>query len=81
VVALLAALLAAAQVDAAVATGGYLRSSAPGEPGGSRLVEIEPKLAATIEDPGRWLQARYAPLLWSGDTSNVRHDAVLSGWW
>jgi hypothetical protein len=79
--ALLAAVLAAAQIDAAVATGGHFRSSAPGEVGASRLLDVEPKLAATLEDPGFSLQGRYAPLLWTGDTTSVRHDGSLSGWW
>ena len=79
--ALLAAVLAAAQVDAAVATGGHLRSSAPGDASATRIVDVEPKLGATIEDPGFSLQGRYAPQLWTGDTTSVRHDALLSESW
>jgi hypothetical protein len=79
--ALLAAVLAAAQIEAAISTGANLRSAAPGELGGSRLVDLHPSLTATLEDPGLSLQARYAPLLWTGDTTSMRHDALLSGTW
>jgi hypothetical protein len=79
--ALLAAVLAAAQIDTAVSTGASLRSSAPGELGGTRLMELQPSLSATLHDPGLSLQGRYAPLLWTGDTTSMRHDALLSGSW
>jgi hypothetical protein len=81
---LLAVLLAAGpRLDAAIESGGSMRSPLQGESvqDTSRLLQIEPSLSAFLEERGAELRARYAPRFWLGDANGVRHDGELSGKW